>query len=366
MKKYSVIIPFHSNVNLLTMCVSALTNALDLTESEIIIVDNNATGSQIKPELCLEKKCRIISVSQNLMYPRAINLGVENAEGEYLIFCDTDTCVTAGFFKGLTVALDKNDIGYSSAKLLNMYTNNIQEFGITYSFYNFPHPFAGRNKDFPLISADHFPLAACAACSAIKRKLFIDIGGFDERLIHSYSDIDLCLRLKQKGYKTICVSDSIAYHCGASTSGSGMSANLKEDTKGIFSSKHPEIPIQITEYIDKACEYFLKTFKISNREYFIIDCSTIGNPELYIDNIVNNLNLYETMRYRYPYTRRDTEKIDLLNFIPYFIRNYKIPILYFTDNYLSFKQNALWKACREDFEDIVVDRNANIELLKNI
>ena len=49
MIKYSVIIPFHSNLNLLTLCIESLIKTLNASESEIIIVDNNANGSQIDP-----------------------------------------------------------------------------------------------------------------------------------------------------------------------------------------------------------------------------------------------------------------------------------------------------------------------------
>ena len=238
MIKYSIIIPFHSNLNLLTICVNALYKVLDFSESELIIVDNNVDGSQIDSNIETDKHCTIISKKENLMYPRAINMGAANARGDYLIFCDADTCVSKDFHKLLVKELETDGIGYASAKLVNMYTNNLQEFGITSSYYNFPHPFYGRPINFKLIQNNHYPMAACAACSAIKRELFYDIGGFDEKLIHSYSDIDLCLRLKQKGYKTVCVAEAYAYHCGSSTTGSGMGSSLKEDTKGIFMSKH--------------------------------------------------------------------------------------------------------------------------------
>lgn len=366
MIKYSIIVPFHSNLNLLTICINALYKVLDFSESEIIIIDNNSERSQLDSELEIKKNCKIISKTENLMYPRAINLGAANANGEYLIFCDADTCVTKNFHKLLAKELETDGVGYSSAKLMNMYTDALLEFGITSSYYNFPHPFCGRPIDFKLIKNNHYPLAACAACSAIKRNLFYDIGGFDEELLHSYSDIDLCLRLRQKGYKTACVADAFAYHCGASTIGSGMGNSLKEDTKGIFMSKHPDIPIQIGQYIDYACDYFLSLNKLRSKDYFIMDCSTIGNSKMYIDRTIRNLNLSETARYRRPHTQRDATKIDFLNFIPHMIRNYRIPILYFVDSFLAFKENSLWKVCRADFYDIVIDRHANIELLRNI
>ena len=192
------------------------------------------------------------------------------------------------------------------------------------------------------------------------------MGGFDVELVQSYSDIDLCLRLSASGYKTVCVAEAKAYHHGESTTGSGMSANLKEDTKGVFLSKHPHIPVQIQNYLEIACNLFLGLNRLRVKDYFIINCSTICNPELYLDAVSTALELKETMRYNKPYSYRDAQIIDFLNFIPYTIRNYRVPILYFVDSFLAFRENSLWKACRADFDDIVVDRHANIEFLRNI
>lgn len=364
--KYSIIVPFHSNLNLLAMCLSSLSSTLDFSTSEIIIVDNNAAGSQIDQALVQGKQYKIIQRTENLMYPRAINLGASCAQGEYLIFCDADAFVSGNFHIALTCALEREDVGYAAAKLLNAQTNNIQEFGITSSYYNYPHPFAGRRQDFELVAHDHYPLAACAACSAIQKNLFFTMGGFDEELVHSYSDIDLCLRLADRGYRTACVADAKAYHCGASTVGSGMSTSMKEDTKGVFASKHPQVPIQIQQYLNIACRYFLSNHRLRTRDYFFLDCSTIANPELYINTVSEALNLNETMRHQRPYSYRDAQHINFINFIPYTIRNYRVPILYFVDSFLAFSGNGLWKSCRIGFEDIVLDRHANIELLQCI
>lgn len=55
MIKYSVIVPFHSNSNLLSMCISSLEKSLDSSETEIIVVDNNSRGSQIPADLNIQK-----------------------------------------------------------------------------------------------------------------------------------------------------------------------------------------------------------------------------------------------------------------------------------------------------------------------
>ena len=366
MKKYSIIIPFHSNINLLTFCVEALKSTLREEESEIIIVDNNAKGSQIPVELSALNGCRIIYRNENLFYPRAVNLGAENADGKYLILCDADTRVTKDFFRPLTSVLEDESIGYSSCKLLNMQDNSIQEFGITSSLYNFPHPYLGRQSSFSLCKKNHEVLAGCAACSAIRKDLFYKFNGFDEKLIHSYSDIDLCLRLKNCGYRSVCVADAVAYHKGASTTGSGMSSSLKEDTKGAFMSKFPNIEPQINKYLNEACGYFLSDKRIVDKTYLVLDCSTIGDSNNYIQVVTENLGIRITEIYRSPYTLRDAQHIDMLNFIPHQIRNYRIPILYFIDSFRALHDNFLWKTCREPYVDIVVDRHANILMLNEI
>lgn len=367
MIKYSIIIPYHSNKNLFSLCISNLLDYVDLSESEIIIVDNNMDGSQIGDISIKENsRIKIISRHENLMYPRAINLGAQEASGEYLIFCDADTVVTKNFHKPLTTALDNEMVGYASSKLLNIQTRLIQDFGITFSEYNFPHPYLGRAANHFLVNSNHTPLSACAACSSIKRQTFFDMGGFNEKLLNSYSDIDLCLRLADRGLKTVCVSNSLAYHCGSSTEGSGMGNALKQDTKEVFMALHPKIPVQVKQYIDTASDYFLQQYQITKKHYFTMDSSSIGNAPLYVDTVIENLNIRETGRYKKTFPIRDAQNVDYLNFIPYTIRNYKVPILYFVDSFRSFNGNTLWKQCRKNFDDLVVDRHANIELLRNI
>lgn len=366
MIKYSVIIPFHSNMNLLTLCVKALKCNLPEGESEIIIVDNNANGSEIPSDENIFQDCKILRKKDNLFYPRAINIGAEVAQGKYLIFCDADSCVNNDFCTNLTSVFADETIGYSSCKLINTQSNNILEFGTTFSNYNFPHPYCGRSLNFPLCTYTRDVMAACAACSSIPKQLFYDMGGFDETLIQSYSDIDLCLRLRYKGYRSVCVSNALAYHQGTSTIGSGMSAGLKEDTKGLFMRKHTGLLPQINTYLNEACDYFLSDKILTNKHYILFDCSSIGDSGKYVETIANNLNIEICERFRKPFPLRDAINIDFLNFISYVIRNYRLPILYFTDNFHAFDANGLWKSCRKQYPDIVADRHANILFLSEI
>lgn len=361
--KNSIIIPYHSNINALNACYSSLKATVD-EQTEIIIVANN---SNIK-ELDLDESlfcCRILKFNENLYYPKAINIGAENATGSILIFADADTFYpNKNWINALTEPLIKeSDIGYTSSKLLNPYNGRVIDFSIACTVYNFPHPYKNRKADHPLVKNNKLSFAACAASSAIKKELFLDCGGFDESLIHSYSDIDLCIKLRNRGLQTMCVSDSIVYHKGSSTIDSGMSSNLKEDTKGVFYKKNYSYIISdMDKYIEESSNYALRNLKI-NKRYICLNLSTIANSEDYIKKYAEALNVQLIYTYKKPYSKRDCEHIDLFQWLDYNIQALKLPILYFVDNYLSLKNNTLWMLYRNCDNDIVIDRNFNINNL---
>ncbi|MCI8979760.1 MAG: glycosyltransferase family 2 protein [Clostridia bacterium] len=330
------------------------------------MVANNSEKSNITFDFS-KFPCRVIYIYENLMYPAAINIGANEANGHNLIFCDADTCVTPKWLSNLVKQLDVPNVGYVSAKLLDMQSRQIWEFGTACSGYNFPHPFKNRPINFKLCNNNHIVWGACAACSAIKRDVFYNVGKFDEKLVCSYSDLDLAIRLRET-YKleTMCVTDSIAFHQGSSTFGSGMSSGLKEDTKGVFCAKHPNISCNIEKYFEQASKYFTELYTINNKNYFCVNLSSIANPELYFDYFKSFLHLKVVGEYEKPITPRDIKHIDLINTVHHSIRSYKLPLLYFVDSFNALEGNALWKEIRSSFQDIVLDRHANIELLSKI
>ena len=61
--------------------------------------------------------------------------------------------------------------------------------------------------------------AVTAACAMIRRSVFGDVGGFDERLKVAFGDVDLCLRAREKGYLVIYTPHAILYHHETATRG---------------------------------------------------------------------------------------------------------------------------------------------------
>jgi GT2 family glycosyltransferase len=74
----------------------------------------------------------------------------------------------------------------------------------------------------------------------IKRKVFEELHGFDERFFVYYEELDLSKRVKDAGYKTIFVSESQAYHKAGGTSDQVKAKRLFYNTRSriIYGFKH--------------------------------------------------------------------------------------------------------------------------------
>lgn len=358
--KYSIIIPYHSNQNLLKVCLQSLLNSVP-NDVEIIVVANNSNEQELQINLP-DARCRLIKVKHELFYPKAINLGVEHARGDIMIFCDADIYCTPGWFQKLTNFYNSRpDIGYCSSKLLDPADGSIIDFGIGFTAYNSPHPFKGRPADFSLVGQNIRVQAACAANSIIAKEVFIELGGFDERLVHSYSDIDLCLRLRERGLGTYCVHDSLVYHKGSSTIGSGMSNSLKGDTKGYYMALNAHrIKIDMDRYYSMAIEEQRRTKLKLSSEYYLVDLTTIADKQWHYDMFSELMKTRWTDRYNCPYRERDAVHISLYELFDSNIRNLRFPILFFTDDYRALRNNDIWCHLRDCSRDWVIDRNANI------
>lgn len=358
--KYSVIIPYHSNRTYLFNCINSLTSTMP-NDVEIIIVANNSNKKELDIK-CDYSNCKILKFDYELMYPKAINMGAQEAKGNTLIFCDADTYYLENWFDALTTLYHSDDsIGYCSSKLVNPKDKKIIDFGIGFTNYNSPHPFKGQNIDYELVRNNIFVQAACAANSIIDKKLYFDIGMFDERLVHSYSDIDLCLRLKDKGYKTCCAANSIVYHQGGSTIGSGMSEALKSDTKGIYMAINSNrIDIDMNKYYKQAADYFMKAVGPFCKEYLCIDFTTVADKQWHYSLFEDIFGCKLSDVFNKPFKTRDASHIPLYYELDSNISALNYPIMYFVDDFQSLKLNSLWKDIRNTDKDIIVDRNANI------
>lgn len=360
--KYSIIIPYHSNRSLLNTCIQAVIRTIP-EDAEIIVVANNDNPEEL--DIRIPAQCKTLKVNKSLYYPRAVNLGAQEAQGEYIVLMDADICVRQGWLEAFAAAFEKYpNTGGCSAKMLDPFDGSVKEFGIGFTGYNFPHPFAGRSEEFDLVCCDREVQAFCSALSMYKRTAYLEAGGMDEQLVDGYSDIDLCLRLHEQGLRTYVIANAVAYHYGSSTLGSGMSAHLRADTKGRFMLRRGDLC-----RTDMDMYYRLAFSNAHLRfapEYLLADFTTIADSQRHY-NLFSQLGHFQwTGTYRLPAVRRDTAHISLYTLLDDNIRRRPQPVCYFVDDFCALRHNRIWHDLRDCGEDLIIDRNANVLSLQEV
>jgi len=199
---------------------------------EIICVDNASTDDSLAylESWSNEFSIKIIRNEENMSFSAANNLGVQIANGEYLLFLNNDTEVTDGWLDELLIAMHAADHpGAIGAKLIypkipsgtinEGKSYRIQHNGIAFKDafrekayfvqpYNMGNGEPDVNQGTKLIER----VCVTAAVLLVSKKAFDEIGGFDEKYIYGYEDVDLCLKLSKAGYKNYYCPNCLVYH----------------------------------------------------------------------------------------------------------------------------------------------------------
>jgi glycosyltransferase involved in cell wall biosynthesis len=200
---FSVVIPTYNRKPILEKCLLALETQDfgDLVSGyEVILVDDGSTDGTLE-WLAADSEMlpHLRSLSQSHQGPAAArNLGVEHAQGDTIVFIDSDLVVTKDFLQAHAEALTA---GYKESDRLFTY-------GSVINTCNFDHPTTEPYKitDF---SAAYFATGNVA----IARHWLIEAGLFDTQFqLYGWEDLELGVRLKKLGLKLIKCPAALGYH----------------------------------------------------------------------------------------------------------------------------------------------------------
>ncbi len=227
--KVSVIIPTYNNIALTKKCLAALQkNTADAHLNDVIVVDN-ASVDETPKFLGSQDRVRAICNKKNLGFSKAINQGAEKAEGDVLVFLNNDTEVQAGWLEPLLAALAKKGAAIASPKML-FPSGKVQHAGIVISNDYIPrHIYYNESTGKEYVNKIREFQAVTAACMAIKKDIFVSAGGFDEKYLNGMEDIDLCLRVKELGYRIFYCPESVVVHHESVSAGRFKAVNKNEE-----------------------------------------------------------------------------------------------------------------------------------------
>jgi len=234
----SIILVNYNGSNFLYNCLSSIELFLDVCICEVVIIDNFSTDDSIKIIQDNFPYCKLIESQINLGFGKANNLAVKNAQGNNLLFLNTDTIMIEDTVKILSEYLqqDKNvgaigsritfqDGSYqlSCGNLPNLIVEFLDK--IRYGFDNTWHQIFSRIYDRQYSKVQEVGWVT-GACLMIRRDVFEQLGGFDENFFMYFEDKDICKRVKELGYKVVYYpKTSIIHLLGGSSHGVKKSVN---------------------------------------------------------------------------------------------------------------------------------------------
>ncbi len=226
-KKVSVVIVSFNVRGFLENLIASLNRSLEGLDSEIVVVDNTSDDDTVEYLKKNFPSVRLIENRVNVGFGRANNQGVKASTGEYLLLINPDAIVTESTIKEMLAFSESHpEAGASSCKVLNA-DGTLQKT----CRRGFPTPWVAFTKLFGLSTLfpktklfgrynltylnpeeDHEVDAIGGSFMFIPRRVFDEVGGFDEDYFMYGEDIDLCYKIKRAGHKVYYTPRTTAIH----------------------------------------------------------------------------------------------------------------------------------------------------------
>lgn len=195
--------------------------------SEVIVVDNGSTDGSGEMVRTAFPEVRLIQNQDNRGFAGGNNQALKASSGRMVVLLGSDTRVTEGSLRTMLEYLETHPgVGAVSPRLL--YPDGSPQ----YSCRRFPRvrdavatylslevlvpTYTLRDFDFNRIQEVEQP---AASCMMIRREILEAIGLFDERYSILYNDVDLCARIKNRGWTIVYHPDATVHHHGSKSTG---------------------------------------------------------------------------------------------------------------------------------------------------
>lgn len=242
----SIIIPTRNGADLVAACLSSIFKRPH-DNVEIILVDNGSDDPAALTYIRnLERagRVRVLRYGGEFNFSAINNFAAQVATGDILCFLNNDTeVIERDWLNYARALLSIDDVGIVGARLLYP-DGTLQHFGVVTGVGSHrvaAHLHHGIDGD----DAGYFGKArlmqqfgaVTAACMFISKALFTEVGGFEEELAVAYNDVDLCLKVRGKGYRVVGCPEILLTHKESRTRGldkkGRRAARLKAEAKWV-------------------------------------------------------------------------------------------------------------------------------------
>ena len=208
----SVIVPTRDRAALLARCAEGVLHRTDYSDLELLIVDNGSVAPETHAlfgRLGEDPRVRVLPQAGPFNYAALNNAAAAAARGVVLVLLNNDVdVIQPDWLAELVGHAMRPDVGAVGAKLLYA-DGRLQHGGVALGV-------SGVAGHLDLLAPPGAPgyggrlalardvAAVTGACLAIRREVYLAVGGMDAaHLAVAYNDVDLCLRLRERGWRVV-------------------------------------------------------------------------------------------------------------------------------------------------------------------
>jgi GT2 family glycosyltransferase len=215
MSLVSIIIVNWNGATVLPECLRSLLK-LNHKPIEIVIVDNGSTDDSVGVvrEIC-GGDAKIVRLEKNVGFAAGVNIGFENATGEFIATLNNDMVVEPSWLDQPMALLKDRSVGIVSCRQMNYYDRSKVD-----GLYHYVTkvldltPFASGclyNED-DLFSKPGYVISANGGSAVIRTKVFSALGGYDADFFGYMEETDFCMRAFLRGWRCVYAPSAVVYH----------------------------------------------------------------------------------------------------------------------------------------------------------
>lgn len=266
-KDLAIVIISYNTKDLLENCLTSVFEAEQPEKGvEVIVVDNNSKDDSVAMVKKEFPQVILIENKENSGFSKANNTGIKKSNATHYLFLNSDTVVGRySLVKPLKYLKKHPKVGAVTVKLVlgdgsidydnrrgfpTPWTSFCRLFGLSSLFPKstfFNSYYLGYK---PIVKPESIPVTA-GSFVMMPKKVYDEIGGWDEDYFFYGEDIDLCYTLREKGYDIVYYPKTVTTHL------KGASSGLKKETKKITTATK-ETRLRVARSSIAAWETFIK------------------------------------------------------------------------------------------------------------
>lgn len=260
----SIIVPTRDYADITEACLKSVFEKTEYTNYEVILVDNNSVKEEtfdlFERYKNMYSNFRVVKADMEFNYSAINNLAVRDSKADVIVLLNNDTeVISQNWLKVMVSYATLKHVGAVGPKLLYPDTT-VQHAGVIIGLGGVAnHLYIGYDRNelgmYGRLRVPYNYTAVTAACLAVERSKFDEVGGLEEDLMVAFNDMDLNMKLAAKGYYNVCVPHVELFHYESKSR--GLDTTSEKYRRFLFES----------DYIYKKWDNYIKNDPMYNPNF---------------------------------------------------------------------------------------------------